>query len=219
MTDVWPSRFTPTSLSVQIENVSRSGGVSLSGAEQVVSAASGRLAASGSIVVKNAADVRAWRAFISRRKGRAEPFLFPIFDCARATSGVLASYFVEAGGELTGFTDGTHFVEETATAVLAADAALRATSITVTTTAELDEGIWVGLGGDRVHLVETAEEVSADTWLLTVAPPLRAAYTAGAVVALALINCTMRLRSDSAGEIDLDLLRFARPNVELVEAL
>lgn len=215
MTDAWPGQFTPTILSIQVENQSRSGGPSLLGSEQVVSSGSGRLTARASIVVKNSADVRAWRAFVSRRRGKAEPLLFPMFDCGRGGGGTLVTYF-DDDGLRTEFTDGFAFIEETVVIMLAADAPLRATEITVTSADKLAEGVFIGLGGERAHIVE-AVEGTAPTWALSISPPLRQAYSAGTAVNQQIVHCLMRLQSDLTGEMELDLLRLSRPNVDLVE--
>lgn len=218
MTEPWPDRFTPTSLSVQVENVSRSGGASLFGSEQVVASPAGRLVARASFVVRSPADVRAWRALMARLKGRANPVEFPLCDSGRPAGILLHTHFVEDPGLLTTFSDDTLFEEESGFAALALSAAINATLITVTCTPAPIAGMFLGIGG-RAHIVTAVELVGTNTYSLEITPWLRAAYTAGTQITFGRVSCLMRLQSDLSGVMDLDLLRFGRPSLELVEYL
>lgn len=204
------------------ENPSRSGGISLTGSEQVTISPAGRWRATLELPVYSELTALAYRAFIAQLEGKAGTVLVPKWEVfgPRDMNGRRFSFRDTASDglnfDLTGFgqSDQTH-------AVLAAGAALGATRISV---ALLDgegprPGQYFGLG-QRLHLCQAVWQVSeGDPTTIQFWPRLRQAVPSGERVILDRPVCLMRLAEDMSGELDLDTQNQGRPTMEFVEVL
>lgn len=221
----WPAAVFPKSAMFHPESQSRSGGLSMTGSEQLTISNAGRWRARATSPILTEESVLAWRAFVAMMEGRAGTVLVPKWERygVRDMNGRefdqvgIASY----GGDglnfdLSGFgqSDLTH-------ATLASSAALNATrlSVTVTDGAGPRPGQYIGID-QRLHIVQLAwEEEEGDPLQLQVWPRLRAAAASAARVILDRPVCLMRFASDQTGELELDYGRWGQGGLELVEAI
>lgn len=222
----WPAEVFPARSLFHPENQSRSGGLSLTGSEQVIASNASRWRARLVMPVLSDASVLAWRAFVSLMEGRAGTALVPKWD----NYGVLDMNGRQFGEEpiaaygdgvlnfdLTGFGQSDDQVH----AQLAASAALGATrlSVTVNNGEGPRPGQYIGIA-DRLYMVQAAWKVAPeDSLRLQVWPRLRASASIGARVILDRPVCLMRFATDQTGELELDMGRWGAPGLEMVEAI
>lgn len=211
------------------ENTSRSGGVSITGSEQVVLSSGGRWRAQLSFAVGREEWVLSWRALIARLQGRARTVLVTPFD-AYAPADINGRRLPPIEGAPIGyqddgllFSDTSAFGQSDATyATLAANAALGATRMTVTGAASWmvpGPGQYFGIG-ENLYIAEFVYQASVSTtWTIDFSPRLRAAAVTGARIITDYPMCTMRLADDKAGELALDFSRWGVGVLDLVEAV
>jgi hypothetical protein len=211
------------------ENASRSGGVSITGAEQVVVSGGGRWRAQLSFPVGREEWVLSWRALIARLQGRARTVLVTPFDAyapadinGRRLPPIEGAPIESNDGGLL-FSDTSAFGQDEATYVtLAANASLGATRITVTGAASWmvpRPGQYFGIG-ENLYMAELVYQASVSTtWTIDFSPRLRAAAVTGARIITDRPMCTMRLADDKAGELALDYSRWGAGVLDLVEAV
>lgn len=236
---VWPGALKPVNVTWHLEQQSRSGGASITGSEQIVSSGAGRWRASVDVVARrherrgpnrpshpNAEReeaVLALRGFIAAMEGRVGEVVLPTFDGYRPRD--------DQGHMLSGChqasLDGLFFFEhwgfgqdEFTHAILAANASLGATQITVNV---LDgqgprPGHYFGIG-ERLYIAQQTWQDNPDgVTFIRFAPRLRAAATSGTRVILDRPVCRMRLASDDTGELTLEMRRWGQTTIEFVEA-
>jgi hypothetical protein len=221
----FPPALWPVRIGFSLENASRSGGASITGAEQVVVSASSRWRASATFNLVGEWRVLSWRAFLASLDGRAGEFEIGPFDRfrphdvnGRRLSNVPAA---KIGDDLLfdlsalGQTETTH-------ATLAANAALRATRVTLTAAPSWTvprPGQYFGIGA-RLYIARAVYRATeSDPWTVDFRPGLRTAATAGDRVILDRPVCTMRLASDDTGALDLEFARYGQATLEMVEAV
>lgn len=214
------------------ENTSRSGGGSISGAEQIVVSPTARWRArlSGPVVTENA--VLSWRAFIGGMNGRAGTVLVPKFEHygPRDANGkrLDEQHSVLYGDDGLFNENGLNFDltgwgqdDSTVYATLAANAALNATEIVVDYAEGIDgirPGQYLGIG-QRLYLAHSVwQEDVGDPTHIRFTPWLRAAASAGDTVIIDKPVCLMRFASDATGELELDFGRWGNGALDLVEA-
>lgn len=218
MAITWPSDLAPSSGSPELRSATRSGGRSVSGVEQRVTTGASYWEISYSFDLFDRAKVNAWRAFVARLRDGEEVDV-KLFDMYRA--GVGAS----------------------ATGALTADAALRATQVSVAAS-----GLAIGAGqhfsiASRLYVVTevvsvavsglismilgdavwsdsgTWSDTGTETKVLKFRPPLRAAASAGATVNFDALVCRCVLKSPDDGDLSLEMLRFGRPSLTFIESV
>jgi hypothetical protein len=203
-----------------------SGGMTASGQQQRVNATGGGLwALQAEFPRFNTADeLRSWRVVQYGSQGGVVPVNIAICDLRQAprpsnwspSSGVPHS-------DDTPFSDGTLYASESIVSTLAADAALRATTIRVTF-----GGDSVPLGGEffslsygtemnELHVTTGATWVSGNTYDLTFLPPLRAAHVAGEQVTWDHPTGTFVLAQPDSMSMATDYGRFGQGQCAFVE--
>lgn len=219
MTIHWPAalRFTAYSPPV-LENSDRSGGVSLSGGEQIIVSPSGRWAMQVTTILRDQTTMLAWRALCAQFAGsRGAEILMPVTACLTQPGAILRTLFLETGGALTPFDDGLGFIEEQYPAALISDVSLNATVLNIGCDVDIQPGHYVGIR-DRLYAVQSVSKFGISTFACTIAPWTRAAALAGDPVLLRTAVCRMRLRDPQQLQQPVDLGRFARPTLDFVEA-
>lgn len=230
----FPPLLWPVRIGFSLENQSRSGGVSITGAEQVVVSDAGRWRAVATFNIVREERVLAWRAFLASLDGRAGEFEIGPFDRfrpanvnGRRVSNVDAAT-IGCGGllhDLSAFgqTEQTY-------ARLTSAAALGTTRITVEAVAPDGSAInapWMiprrgqyfGIGSRLCIATRSYRATEADPWTLDFRPRLRAAASLGDRVITDRPVSTMRLVSDDAGRLDLEFARYGQATLEMVEAV
>lgn len=222
------------------QNVSRSGGPSISGNEQIVASSAGRWAATlqfevghrlGRTDLPSARDpdtVLAWRALLAKLEGRSNILLIGPFDEYNAPAGVAGTAY---GGETphsdaATFSDGSKYYQAQTPARVAAALAVGDTTVPVDMLAghAPEPGQYFSIS-DRMYLIKSADETTtADRWDLTVWPPARdavtsAQVTAGTTAEFDRPQCKMRLSQDAVGQLAMRQLYRASPQLDLTEAV
>ncbi|MEC9067801.1 MAG: hypothetical protein VX569_11040 [Pseudomonadota bacterium] len=172
---------------VDIELAKMSGGVALNGEEdEIATDGGGRwFAEMGDVALTSRDKIMAWRAFKAATGGCVDPFIFPICD-ARHQPTAGKSRVPHADG--ASFDDDTLYSQGDGAAQLTADAALRATTISISLA--LAKPL---VGGERFTLVHPnmrerayvvgrISEQTASSATFQFHPPLREAAAAGTVV-------------------------------------
>ena len=207
---VWPSTLlVPASVKLTMLSTSRGGGQTIDGNEQVVSSpAAHRWGATFSgVSIRTAEQIRAWRVIEARADGRANAVLLPIYDGARAPI---------AAASLQG-ADGAPFLQDASAIVLAADAQVNASTLSLSWTgAPPLPGQHFSIGANLYRIVGMASTGSTSA-NIKMRPWLRAAASAGTSLNFDAPVCSMRLARDDGMALDLTLWRFASPNVDFVE--
>lgn len=205
---------------VDIEQSTTSGGVALSGDEDLIASDGGGrwyVEADG-VALNRREKIMAWRAFNSALGGGVNPFVFPICD---------ARHQPTMGGTLVSHSDGTSFSDDTlysqgdSEAELTADAALRATTISISMTTGKPL-----IGGERFSIDHPAMrhrtyqigqivDLTASTATLQFHPPLREAAPAG--TAIDFNNPRFVARIDGRMSAPLTNPKFAGGSARFVE--
>jgi hypothetical protein len=212
----------PTSVSFDIAPRSLAGPASVSGFGQVVSSDAGIWKATlGGVLIKNKQHVLAFRAIANLLEGRLNPIIVPLCRMFQPVpDGAVKEGLYEPipHSDDAPHSDGTGYVGQVIDVVAAADAPLRAVSMTVAVNyaGEIQAGQHFSIGDGRLYRVRTFD---ADTGALTFRPPLREAVTAGEQ--LEFDNPVLRCRLATDGEMDLELRgrKFANPTVNFIEDL
>ena len=225
----WPPMLRPHDVMWRLENQSRSGGVSLTGSEQIVSSGAGRwrcridLRTYGTSHDGREEAVLALRAFLAQMEGRVGEVLLPAFDGFRprdAAGNMLSDVEQVPLGHLFLFEHWGFGQDEFTHATLAANASLGATQISINV---LDgqgprPGHYFGIG-ERLYIAQQTWQDNPDgVTFIRFAPRLRAAATSGTRVILDRPVCRMRLASDDTGELTLEMRRWGQTTIEFVEA-
>lgn len=221
----FPAGLIPSAVLFDIENVSRSGGVSTNGMEQVVGSGVGRWTARlADIRIRTNAQILTWRAFKHGLRGRAGTILVSPYDGKRT------NWPVDEYGRVLhpGFTrrrqlDGTIYEDpeiptaSQVNATFAANAAARATTVQITVAqgSAIKAGQYFSPSAGRLHVVTAV--LSATSF--SIEPPLRQAVSLGQAVNFTRPTCEMRLASDDSGSLDIQIARFGIVSLDLVEAI
>lgn len=209
--------------------VSRSGGVSIAGSEQIVTSGAGRWIGKLSFQVafglgsgRIQDTVLIWRAILAQLQGRTNILVVGPFD-----SGNTPAYI--AGNELSAvsatfsdgaaFSDGSEFATAQTPAGVVGAVATGATALTVDMLAghTPEPGQYFSVN-NRLFLIQTATAGSGNQWDLSVWPPAREAIGDGASAEFDDPVCMMRLASDVDGQIDFSAYYYSEPTINLVEA-
>jgi hypothetical protein len=216
----WPvCILVPASVSFEPLARSRSGGPSLSGSEQVVTSGAGIWTATlGDINIRNATQIRLWRAIAGALEGMAGTVLIPIYDGSRAPTTQQADPLPHSDDSL--FSDGSGYAGNTVVATVA-PAALRATQLTITVGSghEIKAGQHFSIGQRCYRIVRVTATGTPGVSTVKVWPPLREAVSTATLANFDQPVCLMRLAQDDGMALSLDLWRLGRPSVSFVEAI
>lgn len=224
MTIRWPCEILrPQNVAFDLDSRSLAGPASVSGATQVVASDAGIWKATyGSVIVKSRQAVLVHRALAALLEGRLGSIIVPLCSAYGPSSGAVLTADEEAlleqvpHSDDSWFDDDTGYVGGLTDVVLAADAAVRATTLTATVYYAPDDiqpGMHFSLG-ERLYRIRTYD---ADTGVMTIRPPLREAVTAGDALNFDDPVCRMRLASDDGLDLELSLRKFATPTVAFIE--
>lgn len=221
----WPLAVFPKSAMFHPENQSRSGGLSMTGSEQLTVSNASRWRAKTTSPVLTEESVLAWRSFVSLMEGRAGTCLVPKWERygirnmnGREFDQVGAASYGDDGlnFDLSGFgqTEYTH-------AQMHVPAAAGATQLRLIIN-DGDgprPGQYIGIG-QRLYMVQLAwQETETGPLFVQIWPRLRASVVMAERVILDRPVCLMRFANDQTGELELDFGRWGQGGLELVEAI
>ncbi|NGO51607.1 hypothetical protein [Allomesorhizobium camelthorni] len=218
---LWPIHvLRARDISVDVSPRSLRGPASVSGFSQVVSSDAGLFKITlGGIIIRSRAEVLAFRAIANLLEGQLNPINIPICRAYQPVpAGAVAAglYDEVPHSDDAYFDDDTGYVGTVIDVVAAANAAVRAVSMTVTVNyaGDIESGQHFSVGDGRLYRVRTFD---ADTGALTFRPPLREAVTAGDRLEFdnPILRC--RLAADDSMNLELAGRRFGSPSVAFLE--
>lgn len=195
-----------------------SGGVALNGDEAIIATDGGGrwVAIYGNAPLNSRTKVMSWRAARAILESGAVPIIFPVCDARhQPTRGKVKV----PHSDDTPFSDDTLYQSGDCEVTAAADAPLRATSMTFDIAA-LGKPL---IGGERFsidhptwrHRLYEIKTIDGDQ--ITFRPPLREAVPAGTEINFSDPRCVMRLASDSDMAAPLNGPRSATGSITLIE--
>lgn len=225
----WPVHLWPSKCDFMPEHQTRSGGASISGAEQIIASPATRLRARMTLPAMNERTILSWRALVAGMSGRAGTVLVPTWNvfAARDANGRRFNTHdaVRWGGDIG--QEGVSFdlsgwgQDDTPVyATLADDVAINATEITVNYAEGIDglrPGQYFGIGQRLYIVTQTWQENEGDPVHIRFTPWLRAAASGGDTVIIDRPVCLMRFAQDQTGDLDLDLGRWGSGGLEFIE--
>lgn len=226
---LFPPALKPHNVLWHSGNTSVSGGVSLTGSEQVVASVAGRWTATVELRAFGTGEdtreeaVLQLRAFLSRMRGRAGEVLLPVGDAYRPRDAQGRMFDDVQQVPLDGLFMFEHWgfgQDELLHAQLAANAALGATQISV---AVLDgegprPGHYFGIG-ERLYICdEVWRDIPSGPVSVRFFPRLRAAAASGTRVILDAPVGTMRFAADDTGKTMYEMRTWGETTLDFVEA-
>lgn len=222
MTIVWPRKLLPpqTPRPHFLSHMNISGPVSQAGVSDVVSGDAGFWRATYANVVVTTRDrVMTWNAIRAKLQGRLNPIIVPY--CALyqpLVAGIDTTPAPHDDGTL--LNDQTGYIGSRAKVVLLADMPVRAISCTVEVIyADTIQPGQVFSFGDRLYEITDVVDIDDTTKQLSFMPPAREAVIADTELEFTNPVCRMRLVSDDAMALDLDVGRRGFPSIDFVEDL
>jgi hypothetical protein len=224
--EVLPSHIVPVRLMFRIKPLQTLGPRSFSGKQQVQVTDSGYWVASlAEFPIVHRDQILDWRGIVASLEGMAGDLVVGPFDDLRAPT------FGSFPPVITGiphsdgatFSDGSGYSQSTIRITLAGDLPLRATSavLTIHQAGALQRGMYFSVyDGLRpsLHIITKPPEIDGNQATIQFRPPLRFAVESGATVDFATPKALMNLASADEGALDLDMGRWAKPSLELVES-
>jgi hypothetical protein len=220
----WPPELAARGVAFNQRGMTVGGPPTLSGEGQVGSLDAGYWVATLDLVTLDSGTmVKAFRALRAKMQGGAHQLKVPVFDEGQVPyvkpGGAAANAYPEQRYSDNKFhTDGHGFYRPAISVTLAADAALRATSVSVTVTraGPISGGEYFSLG-DRLHVIESVLSVAGGTQVWSIWPPTRAAAPSGTRVNLEAPVCRMRLATETEMDLALGRLWRAQPSIAFIE--
>lgn len=237
----WPPTLQLDNLMFELENISRGGGPSISGKEQVVASLSGRWTAKFETFLGSRNEVTCYRALRAALDGRAGVILISPCEPAwspAALNGGTAMVLV-THSDTTTFSDGTEYEQDGTYCYLgsnanALDETLNINCWPINPVPGTYFSILDSLGVYRLHLITSAKYNDVGSafssgfssgfgsgvtpqFQITIRPPLREAYLAGQVLNFGRPFCQMRLAADTSGSLTRTRSSEAKPQLSLVE--
>lgn len=230
---VWPTAvLPPQSIMFSRQTMSRSGGQSVSGVEQVVMSSADRWRAKLVTKITRMEQALAFRAMMAAADGRAGTWMVPTCSGFQRLGPSVKGVFPAIGvttivnapfSDAATFDDTGTFETKTVMGIVSVPASIRSRSISVQMTTDVAQNPIAGHYfsiGQALYVIATSDPDPSETpglYTLTFRPGLRVAAAQGDVVDFSRPACRMRLASDDSGELSLDQLRFATVSLDFVE--
>jgi len=219
---VWPVQLIPVQdVMFAPQNVSRGGGTTLSGFEQVAASNAGRWRASLTCTIHRPAQRLALSAMMAQSEGRANLWRVPVSDTylLPTTLRPVARPPVTPFDAGERFEDGSSFTASEVTGTLDVAIDRGATELLVNQEADYAPhgGLYFNIG-NRLHSAIEVTEESTDLYRVKFWPPAREDATEATIIDWQRPNCLMRLASDESGAGAYRSLRFKTITLDFVEA-
>lgn len=223
MAETFPSSPKPSAIVFDLENVSRSGGVSTNGQEQIVQSGISRWTATvAGLFIRRNDQILEWRALSARLRGRAGTILVPVFDGKRANWPVdRYGRQLKPNATRRRSLDGTIYADpelpasSRISALFVMPAARRATTVQISQSDPIARpGQYFSPAPGRLHILTEY----LGNGIYRIEPPLRDPIDAGQVANFERPTCEMRLKDDGGASIPLSLMQFSNLSLEFVEA-
>lgn len=231
----WPASLKRRSELWKLDAMSRSGGVSLSGLEQIVATPAGRWRAQLTVPIRRPEQIRDARWLVTALDGRANAVQIGPCDIRQlpwpvdAAGNRIDPARVVPDSRFTADQFGAGLGNMIAAQIVGAPVA-GATSIRIRRFDIFDDrgvrfrmpfplaGHYLGIFG-RLYMVIGGAALDDDEAIYQIRPRLRISLPVDRAVVTAAARVPMRLADDSSGDLSLDLARFGTLTLDLVEAL
>ncbi|MBY5863267.1 hypothetical protein [Rhizobium leguminosarum] len=222
MTLVWPRKLLPPQMPRPhyLSHMNISGPVSQTGVSDVISGDAGFWRATyGSVIVTTRDRVITWRAIAAKLQGRLNPILVPYCSSYQPiVQGLSIEPVPHDDGSF--FDDGTGYIGSKTQVLLTADLSFRAVFCTVdVVVADTIQPGQVFSLGERLYQVTDVIDLGGTIKQISFMPPAREAVAADSELEFTNPVCRMRLATDDAMAIDLDLNKRGLPSVDFIEDL
>ena len=213
----------PKQISLSVAQVSRSGGQTYTGVEQVVASPGMRWEGKLSFPQMDRATLLNWRGFVAAMQGRVGSVLVPVFEAGRQPWPVRYGRRITPDYVRFPRLRGTPYAIDAANdpviQVATRAAAMNATSLTldVALAGLIQAGHRFSIAGSLYEIMQ-ADQNEDGSIAVDIRPWLRADIPAGTSCEFAMPVLTARFKTDAEGALDLEVGRFANPEVNVVEA-
>lgn len=222
-----PNLVAFASASWQIINVSRSGGRSITGTEQVVNSPAGNWVADialniGAMDWNGSRELLAYRGFLARLRGRAMVVAVP-YNNGRGPSELLGLDITTGlpHSDDTFFDDDTGYLNGSIPVQMGASIGANETDILLQypSFARPKAGQAIMFPDGRMHQIAQLLDNEGEYWTVRISPWTRAAYPAGTDIEVDRVTCLMRLASDEGGTLTVTAGEpWTSPRLQFVEA-
>jgi len=221
----WPAAIFPRQAMFHPDTPSRSGGLSITGVEQVTVSGAGRWKARVDVPITNENAVLAWRSMLAQLEGRAGTILVPKWELqgprdmnGRRLEQIGTAFYSEDGlnFDLSGWGQADFTF---ATLEIGALAGATQISLNLVNGEGPRPGQYIGID-QRLYLCSSVwTETLGGATRARIWPRLRTAAAAGTRVILDRPVCLMRLADDASGELMLEYGRWGNATLDFVEAV
>lgn len=226
----FPSILQPITYGWTLENMSRSGGASISGAEQIVGSGSARWTCKMEIPLAREEWILAFRGWVAALDGRAGEIIIGPNDryqprdvYGRRSKAVQNLPYELDGDELAQTFDGVGFENQAIGGVtLAASAVVRSSRVEMAAAAPWmvpRSGNYFGIGGRLYICTMVSQASAAGNYIVQHRPLLRDAAANSAAVETFVPVTRMRFASDQPWDGMLEQGKWGRATFDLVEAV
>lgn len=219
------SHLVPTRIMFRIKPMQSLGPRSFGGKQQVQTIDGYWVGSLGQFPVADRDQILDWRGIMAALEGMAGDLVVGPFDGWRAPilNDVPPLVAGVPGSDGVLFPVGTDYMQSTIKVTLADSRPLRATTaaLSIQRAGPIRRGMYFSLyDGDRpsLHMITQPPTMSGGNVNIQFRPPLRFAAASGAAVDFANPRAVMNLASADEGALDLDMGRWARPSIDLVES-
>lgn len=193
------------------------------GRSQIAASDAGRWSITlGSIVIRDGAGRKAWRALQAIMEGGLTPICIPLCRADQPIpAGGAQHYGSVPHSDGAYFSDGSGYAQQVIDVTATTGAARGATQLTLTKTyaADLEPPHFFSFGEQLYQIKAIVGEQEATAATVRIWPPLREAVAAGAHAEFDNPICRVRLAGDAGMDLELEQRRAARPTVRFVEDL
>lgn len=191
----WPFDTCPGRITVELSTETQSGGRSLTGSRQYVQADAGFwMITLGAVRIRSNDDVLTWRELETALDGRAGRVHVPAYDGKRRP---IPPVNATADGDVP--------------------AGATTMTISVDTGATIEEGMHWSVEGRLYRIRKILSSPGGPSYDVSFRPPAREAIADGTSLEFDSPVCRCRLATDDGMDIELDLLRYATPDVIFIE--
>jgi len=219
----WPTTLAVTDVQWQLENVSRNGGPSISGEDQVAYGGSmSRWTLSLTVVVGSRTEIKCYRALMAALQGRANTILMPAFELnwSPASQAYGVTFNVCTFDDGATFADGSYFEMTGTYAYLAFAANELDSTIYITASPYVPTpGQYIGFNDDDgnhdFHVIACKSGPDGRAYMIE--PAMRRRYESSQAILCERPQCEMRLASDTEGQLTISREQYQTPTLKFVE--
>lgn len=203
----WPRTLRRTASTFHPLTLTRSGGRSMTGAEQIVASDAGYWTASIAVMIRNTAELHLWRAIQAQILGRTSTIYIGPENQIRQPAAAGAGYVIPSGA--TTHSDGSRFSDTSSYAsgisVGTLSGAVAKGGMSGTIVMPAGQVLLVGQFFEvakRLYVVRSSDLAAADTYAVTFWPPARTAWASGDPILMDNPRGTFRLSADTDATMD-----------------